>query len=180
MAKFNKNNNKTKRGWKLFGSILSIILVVAFLGGAATLAISSLRERNPDNLIKVDENYAISRKTGYGLEVVVDDDGTIRLKGQTSKNEQIIVQTVTLPAGEYTISGIEDPNLAKIVLKATWGTGNVAYAGLEDKIVLEEETAVEVSIDIQGCEDGENTISWKNATIRPVIVAGDEPGDFYK
>ena len=181
MAK-NFNKNKVKRGWKTALKIIAIVAVVALLGGVAAMALGSLRERNPDNLIKVDENYLKDvTSNGYGLSIDVDEDGTIHLKGETSKNEEYIVQTVTLPAGTYTISGLKESNLDKVALKAVWGEGNSAISGTDNAtFTLDAEYAVQVVITIQGAEDGENVIDWTNKLIRPVIVEGETAGDFYK
>ena len=174
------SNVKRKKFWKGLGIGVAIVAVLALICGVAAVGISSRLERNPDNLIKFDENYIRDTKTNYGLEVKVDDNGVIKLKGETTSNEELIIQTVTLPAGQYTISGIAKPNLAKMVLRATWGAGEEAFADLGSAtFTLEEETDVTVSIVIHGSED-ENTIEWANRTIKPVIVKGDTAGDFYK
>ena len=184
MAQYKKNNtkhNKKKRGWKTAGIIVAVIAIVALVAGAATTLLGSMRETNPKNMIKVDEGYMRDVKNnGYGLSIDVKDDGTIRLKGQTSKNEEFTVQTVTLSAGTYTISGLES-NLDKVVLKAVYGEGNAAISGMDNAtFTLESESEVRVVLTIQGSEDGNNTIDWTNNTIRPVIVGGSEAGDFYK
>ena len=180
----NRNNNtnfKAKRRLNSIVTFVCLVLVFALLGGIAVATFSSLRERNPDNLLTVDENYIRDKKTGYGLEVKVDDNGIIKLKGQSSRNEELIVQTVKLAAGTYTISGIEKPELDKVVLQATWGTGNIAYAGLDSAtFTLDAEYEVTVAIVIEGTEDGENTIDWQNKTIKPVLVKGDVAGEFWK
>lgn len=174
------SNYKRKKFFKGLGIGVAIIAVLALVGGIVTVGMGSLRERNPENLIKFDENYIRDTKTNYGLEVNVDDNGVIKLKGQTARNEELIVQTVTLPAGEYTISGIAKPNLAKMVLRATWGAGEEALAGLDSAtFILEEETEVTVSIVINGSLD-DDAIELVNRTIKPVIVEGDTPGNFYK
>ena len=126
----NVKRTKRKKFWKGLGIGVAIVAVLALIGGVAAVGISSTLERNPDNLIKFDENYIRDTKTNYGLEVNVDDNGVIKLKGETTSNEELIVQTVTLPAGQYTISGIAKPNLAKMVLRATLGAGEEAFADL--------------------------------------------------
>ena len=174
------SNVKRKKFFKRLGIGVAIIAILALVGGVAAVGMGSMIERNPDNLIEFDENYLRDTKTNYGLEVKVDDNGVIKLKGETTRNEELIVQTVTLPAGTYTISGIAKPNLAKMVLRATWGAGEQALAGLDSAtFTLEEDTVVTVSIVIEG-SDGENTIDWANRTIKPVIVEGNVAGDFYK
>ena len=133
-----------------------------------------------DNLLKVDESYIDDQKTDYGLEVKVDDNGVIKFSGQTSRNEKLPVQKLTLEPGTYTISGIEDLDISKMSLAAEYGNGNVAYAGSKSAtFVLEETTEVSVVITIMGTENGENTISWSNKTIKPVLVKGDKPGEFW-
>ena len=171
---------KTKKTWKTIGIIAAIIAIVALLLAISVPFINSMRDRNPANLLKVNESYIDDQKTDYGLEVTVDDNGAIYLDGQTSRNQLLTVQTVTLKAGTYTISGIKDVDISKMYLAAKWGEGNIAYAGTENAtFVLDAETEVTVVISIEGTDGGENTISWANKTILPVLVQDDKPGDFY-
>lgn len=174
-----KKNFKSKGKIKKILKIVGIVAVVALIGGMALSLVNNSRQRNDDNLIKVDDTYIQSQKTNYGLEVTVENDGTIKLKGNTSANEELPVQTLTLPAGTYTISGINKVDLSKMTLCAKWG-GNVAHAGTgSETFTLENETEVTISIIIEAAEDGESTIAFENRIIRPVLVEGEEPGEFY-
>ena len=169
-----------KSTWKTIGIIVAIVALGALLLSIGIPFINSMRDRNPANLIKTGDGYLKSKVTDYGLEVKVDENGAIHFDGQTSRNELLTVQTVTLGAGTYTISGIKDVDISKMYLAAKWGEGNIAYAGTESAtFVLDAETEVTVVINIFGTEDGENTISWANRTVLPVLVQDDEPGDFY-
>ncbi len=175
----NQTNYKSKRRGQTALMIAGIVLIIALLAGIGVMAFSSMRERNPANLIKVDDNYVEDKVLMYGLEVDVNEDGVIKLKGQTSADEQIIVQTVKLAAGTYTLSGIDKPNLNEVVLRATWGNGNVAYAGLDSAtFTLDAEYEVTIDILVKGSED-KNTVNWQNKTIKPVLVADDKPGEFW-
>ena len=176
-------NVRRKRIWKTVGIIAAVVAIVALVAGVAVVGLSAMRERNPDNLIKVDDDYMESiENNGKGLSVDVKEDGTIKLKGKPTASDQFIVKTFVLDAGTYTISGLENPDLTKILLGVMWGSdGNVskAYAGLDSQtFTFAEATEVTVFIDVYAdAEDSD--IEWQNRTIRPVIVEGDEPGEFY-
>ncbi len=175
-----KNMKKRKIGKTILIIVATILCLGLVAGVGGALYEKVIAERNPDNLLKVDDTYIKSQKTNYGLEIDVDDNGVIKLEGNTSANEELVVQTVTLPAGTYTISGIEKPNIAKMTLAAKVD-GNSYYAGLSnDTFTLEAEKAVTIVINVQTGEGDEKTIDYVNRTIKPVLVKGEEIGDFYK
>ena len=177
-----KEKSTKKKGflkWLLI--IVGGVLALALLGGLASVGLESLKERNPANLLTVDEGYLVDTNTAYGLSVDVDSDGVIKFDGQSSRRDEIFVKTLTLEPGVYTLSGINKVDITKMDLRATWGNGNVASAGTDSAIFeLTETTEVTVSIVIaaSNSEVG-NTIVWQNKTIKPVLVKGINAGDFY-
>lgn len=174
-----RQNFKTRRTLNKIGKIALIILAVALCLGCVSMVVANVRERNEDNLIKVDDNYLPERNPGYGIFFDVDDDGVIKVKGdKASGNVEAIIQTVELEAGTYTLSGIEKPDQGKMTLTAQWGAGEVCYAGLFEAngtFTLTEKTTVTIVLNIMADED----IAYANRTIKPVLVEGDDVGDFY-
>ena len=178
-----KGEKKTKKKgfWKTVGIVLAALLSVALLGGIATVSLNSLKERNPANLLKVDDTYLVDTNTAYGLSVEVDEDGIIKFDGQSSRRQEIIVQKLKLEPGVYTLSGINKVDITKMDLCATWGKGNIASAGTDSATFeLKEETEVTVSIVIaESNREVGDTVVWQNKTIKPVLVKGTTAGDFY-
>ena len=167
---------KTKRMLKRVG----IFLLVAILGGltasfAMTAANGFDRELNPENIIDVDK-YTVKDgdSSGKGIKVSVNDDGVIKLNGEASENDEYTVTTLSLAAGTYTISGY-DSNSKGVTLKAVYNGTITAISGTTyATFTLETETSVSIVITI--AED----YYCFNTTIKPVLVEGDEAGDFYK
>lgn len=170
---------KTKRTMNKIGKVLLIILAIGLGLGCISMFVANTRERNPDNLIEVDDNYLVERNPGYGIDFDVDDDGVITVKGnKASGNIEAVIQTVELEAGTYTLSGIEKPDQGKMTLTAQWGSGEVCYAGLfqaNGTFTLTEKTTVTIVLNIMSDAD----IAYANKTIKPVLVEGDDVGDFY-
>ena len=166
---------KTKRTLKR----IALVALIAILGGVVgSFAVSGSsmfdRDLNPDNLIKV-ENYVVQDKddNGNGVDVKVDDDGVIKLNGKATADDEYIVTELVLEPGEYTLSGFKSDK-SKVGLKATFGTSE-HYAGTSsDTFVLESSTTVTIVVYV--AEDH----YCLNTTIKPVLVTGDEAGEFYK
>ena len=167
--------NKTKRTLKRIGLILAIALVGGVFGAFAASGTSMFdRDLNPDNLIKV-ENYVVKDKddNGNGIDVKVDDDGVIKLNGKATADDEYTVTELVLEPGEYTLSGFKSDK-SKVGLKATFGTSE-HYAGTSsDTFVLESSTTVTIVVYVA---DDHYCL---NTTIKPVLVTGDEAGEFYK
>lgn len=166
--------NKTKR---LIKRVCMIIVVVVLGGLIASFAIISAKgfdkDLNPDNLISVGYLIEDDENNGRGIDISVNDDGVIRLNGKATSDDEFSVCFLTLQPGVYTISGLES-NLDGVSLKAIYNGNSSAVSGLKnDTFVLESASSVEIVISIK-----EGTRCW-NKTIRPVLVKGDEPGDWY-
>ena len=177
-----KEKTKKKKGFiKWILIILSALLGLSLLVGLASVGLSSLRERNPANLLTVDEGYIGDMVTLYGLTVDVDADGVIKFDGQSSGNDLFVVKRLTLDPGVYTISGINKVDVTKMDLYVTWGNGNIAQAGTSSATFeLTEKTEVSVEIFVAASNDEVGkTIVWQNKTIKPVLVKGSLAGDFY-
>lgn len=165
---------KTKRTLKRIALILAIAVMGGVLGAAAVGGLSSMKkEVNPDNLIKV-EDYAIKDKDdlGRGIDATVKEDGTIKLTGRATSDNEFLVTSIVLEPGKYTISGCNS-NKDASGLKAVFGSSEYYAGTAEDTFEIESTTTVNIYAYVK-----EDTVCI-NKTIRPVLVEGDTPGEFY-
>ena len=163
----------TKRNIKRLAAVVVIALLGGVIGSMAANNISFEKDLNENNIIKY-EDYSLQTITnnGKGVELTVKDDGTLKLNGKATSDDEYTVAAYTLEAGTYTISGC-DSKIDGAGLMVRFGT-NEHYAGLSsDTFVLEAETTVYIIVYVK-----EDTVCLFK-TIRPVLVKGEEPGDFY-
>jgi len=188
------NNNKKYRSKKRIKNIaLSLLLVLALVlpmgmivssGAAEWKDINPIswfkHERNPDNLITT-ESYILDEQTtnGYGINIKLKDDGRMvlngRMKYEKDKAYYTTFATVTLKAGTYTLSGLDNASFN------TYGyyfsvNGAEAVPVITDKQFVIEQDNTPVSIGFY-VYDGEILF---NKTLAPVLVAGNQAGEFYK
>ncbi len=138
------------------------------------------KERNPDNMIVFEDNdtYIKTQDTNEGVEIDVDDNGVITLKGKATSGYELTVAQVTLEPGTYTISGCDNTS-SDFRMYVKYNVTDVAISGNEDNdtfTISEEQT---VSVKITWKEDY-NFGKLVGTKIKPVIVEGKEIGDFYK
>ena len=173
-----------KKNTKLSLGLIAIIVLccTALLGIVAAVTDGfqdfEFRQVNEDNLINVDDY--VSTLDGYkqdGIKVTVNDDGVIAVTGEnkTDNNIEIEVCSVTLKAGEYTLScesrGLDDKTY---YLKAV-NTNDVSVTVDSSKgETFKIDTETTYTIYIVVC-DGEEI----NTTFKPVLVDDDEAGSFY-
>lgn len=180
-------SNKSKRGWRMVG-ICALCTCLAILGASLVGFISGGfseknptnwfdKDRNPDNLLKVNDTYVKTHNTNRGIDVKVDKNGVIKMSGKATSASSFTVQTVTLSAGTYTISGLANPNIDEFSMYAIYSeSGDRAYADTESAtFTISEETSVQVVI--SWAKDYK--ISLANQTIKPVLVKGETAGEFY-
>ena len=161
----------------IFATLLgSLSLIGHFSDGFSNLKPTDwdLRERNEDNLLKNEfEGYNM----GDGITATVDNYGVITLNG-TYKGEgsaEIVVDTVNLSAGIYTISGDnKGSNYTYRLIVVDSSDKIVATSGLDTATFTLPSTAT-VSVKIEVFPDYE----CKNVKISPVLVSGDEAGEFF-
>ncbi len=204
---YRNRNSQSDKGRSNFswGGVIAIV-VAAFLfftsaiGGLAFISAGFNnmdpttwfeRELNPDNLIKK-ENYSkqfpdkLPDEKKGDLEFKIKDDGTIVLKGQykdadaaDNHNETWALTSVTLPAGEYTLSMGNTKNNEKELfgLVAQIGGNAPEYVGANDlKFELTEETTVTISVYV----NNDNRFFGIHSYIRPILVSGDVAVEYYK
>ena len=173
-----RRQNFKKKKMPVWAQVLVAVLVIALLGGVATVAFANgfLQDRNKDNLLIVDSTYLKDKDLLNGIELDVTEDGAIHIKGDPSDNASVIIQEVKLAAGTYTISGIEKLDMNQIYLCVMYGSGSMAIAG--DTSATFTLTAEEtVSVELHIVKDSK--IPYANRVIRPVLVKGEKAGEFY-
>ena len=175
-------NRTIKLTWiRLILIALGIVLAVSFIGRATDgfskdIKDMSIRTRNPDNLLSGEfEDY----NAGDGITVTAKKDGTLILNGEYKGSESSVVipvETVTLSAGTYTISGAPNGGNYTYHLRVKYGETTVIsdYGASGGEFTLTASTSVAVELVVFG--DNE----FKNVKIQPVLVVGTEAGDFYK
>ena len=174
-----RNRRERKKGgfWKTFGiivasTLLSCLLLGVVSGGAGMFE----KKRNEANLLDP-KDYTIKSEdaTGNGLSIDVCEDGSIKIKGETTASDSRVVSSVTLPAGTYTISGVKEPDKLNFSLYVEVlgqqyhaGTGNATFT-------LDSEQTVNVILSW-----GEDyKVPYANRVITPCIVEGQTAGEFY-
>ncbi len=142
-----------------------IKIVAAFLVGVLAcgtlLHFTGTEIKNPfekedlKNVIEIDDNYIVSHNTAKGVEVEVNkDSGQITLTGTASSSHELKVTELTLKAGTYRITGLDECDVNEFYMYVSDGLNKVAYSGVEkndanavnDTFTLEEETTVSVWI----------------------------------
>ena len=175
-----------KKNTKLSLGLIAIIVLcsTALLGVIAAVTDGfqdfEFRQVNEDNLICVD-NYeaALEDKRTDGLKVEVNDDGVIAITGEneTENDVEIEICTVTLKADEYTLScegarGLDDKTYYLKAVNDSDDSTVIVDSNKAETFKVESDSTYTIYIVV--C-DGEEI----NTTFKPVLVADDEPGDFY-
>lgn len=176
---FKKRNLKNTLGIIAICVLLSTAVLGIIAGVTDGFQDFEMREVNEDNLINVDNYIAtLEDKRTDGLKVEVNDDGVIAITGEneTETDVEIEVCSVTLKADEYTLSceakGIDDKTY---YLKAVDETNDVTVivdSDKEETFNIEAEATYKIYIVVCAGEE-------IDTTFKPVLVEGDEPGDFY-
>ena len=167
--------------------IIAIILGVCLLGGVIGFTSGLFevnegkqdeyfgRKLNEDNLYTVECMDLTDSNTGNGIVVDVDEKkGGILLDGKASADTTYTVGTVTLAEGKYTLTAVDGASLSGVYVTLTYGntTANFDfYPG--NTIEIEGEAVATITIHIA------EGVELDNVWVLPVIVAGDEAGDYY-
>lgn len=178
-------SRKTKRIITYVGIILAAVLVCSFVGkisGGFTKDVEDwqLRERNEDNLLKGTsfEDY----DNGDGITLEAKKDGTIVIDGTyLGKEENIVipVESVNLGAGTYTLSGAAKGSNYTYYVRAEYKDANgasvYAVGDFANTATFTLTSAQQVNISIVIFPE----VEFNNVNVRPVLVVGNEAGDFY-
>ena len=166
---------------------LVTILLVGFLGNVTngfqdfdkdTIIENTSKKVNPDNLYTVECVELVDKNDGSGIVVDVNEkNGAIVLNGTASEDTTYVVGNITLDKGTYTLSAIKGASRSTVYMTATVGANSPYYFDFTPGNTIEiseDDTSVELKIVIaKDCE-------LDNVQVLPVIVSGDEIGDFYK
>ena len=175
---------------RFFRSRTFTIIIAVLLAMTATLGLLHLSgfelkapsewfsgERNPNNLIKIDDSYIKTQDTNRGVEIKVADDGTIRLYGEASEDYAVKVATVSLEAGTYTLSGMDDVDVTKFYMYLV-ANGETVIAGTSDAtFTLTGATTVDITLSWAKDYDFGTIFGTK---VMPVLVKGETVGEFYQ
>ena len=170
---------------KMLAIVAVACVVMAFIGNITggfqtSLKDASLRPRNPDNLLSGEYGWKDDvYNVGDGYKLSVKNDGSIIIYGEltgSSNSTTISLETVTLAAGTYTISGAPNGGNATYYLKATVsGKDYIADFGTEGgTFTLTSSSEVTVSLVLFADHE------FNYVKIQPVLVEGDEAGTFYE
>lgn len=163
--------------------ILGIVALLGFVtNGFSSWSKDTVKDKlsrnlNEDNLYTVDCVTLEDSNLGNGVVVDVDEDtGVISLSGTPAADHTYTVGTIKLDKGTYTITAIEGAalNTVYMTLKESGGNehqfdftpGNTITIGADD---------TECTLEIHVKADAE----LGSVKILPVIVSGDEAGEFY-
>lgn len=163
------------------------VIIVSFIGHItggfqSSLADASLRDRNPDNLLTGKYTAAGWKDDAYnvgdGYKLTASNDGTITVNGKYTGSEScaaIELETLTLAAGTYTLSGATNGGNQTYLIRATYD-GNTAIGDFSSSktFTLTSSTEVTVELVLYGDYD------FNYVKVRPVLVEGSDVGDFYK
>lgn len=178
-------SRKTKRIITYIGVILIAVAVCSFVGKISggfqkDFDEWQLKERNEANLLSGTsfEEY----NNGDGITLKAKKDGTVVIDGTyLGKSENIIVpiESVNLGVGTYTLSGAPKGGNYTYYIRAEYkdGSSSSVYAigdfSNTATFTLTSAQSVNISIVIfPGVE-------FNNVNVRPVLVVGNEAGEFY-
>ena len=181
-----KTKKNLIRGLAFVLGLAAVIGAVSFIGkktnGFAddiTLEALTQRDLNPDNLYTYDlipKEMLNIGNTGYGFSVTVEKDGSFVLDGKYEGEEAVTIPgaVIHLEAGEYTMTSGTSTGLYSIYLQLSNADGTKTWNfDFGNPITVPEDGDYKVLIHIE--PDAE----FKNKHFYPVIVKGDEAGDFY-
>ena len=169
---------------KIICIILVPVLLCGFLGwltgGFQNFDSESVGDKfapevNDKNLYTAECMTLKDRNAGDGIVVTVNDDGSFKVKGTASEDITFEIGEVTLNEGTYTLTALKGASKASAYVKCVSDAGLDVYADFTGNTftVNTDNTVVTLGFAIsEGTEI--------NATVYPVIVAGEEAGDFYK
>lgn len=182
--------------WRRLGTIVlcvalsvgALTAIARWTGGSYDIVSQIRGDRNPDNLLTV-EDYTVEKNkdgkmngaTGYGVEYTVKDDGRVSLSGTNKGFEEagekiqfIPLANVTLKPGTYTLSGYEKAQIKTLGVYAKVNAdiyrGDINGDGT---FVVDQETTVVIGFYVA------NDVNTFGKVLYPVLVEGKAAGSFY-
>lgn len=175
--------SKHKRWISVIAIVLAAIFMCSWIGFASDgfqekdISKWVVRDRNENNILKgTFEDY----NAGDGITAKGKNDGTIVLDGTYKGADDFVVipvESVPLDSGTYTLSGTDKGTNQTYYLRAQYNdaSGAVAYAKADFNGTFTITSAQQVIITLVACKD----VELNNIKVQPVLVAGNEIGDFY-
>ena len=137
---------------------------------------NAARKVNPDNYYTVECVELVDSNTGDGIEVDVNEkNGAIRLNGTAGVDMTLDLGSVTLDAGEYTLTAIDGASNATIYMTATVGDAVYKFDFTPNNTITitSDNTVVELDIIIK------QDTKLNNVQVLPVIVEGKESASYW-
>ena len=169
----------TKKTLKSIAIILAIVTALGAVGFVSGLVVIDqdksdeyfTRKVNEDNLYQTATITLVDSNNGKGVSVDVNEkNGVITLNGNASEDMEFTIGTVTLEAGEYTLTAIKNGGLNTVYVDA----GNVHFDFTPGNVLKPSETT-SYTLKIYIKEGTE----LNNLTIMPIIAAGTESIDYF-
>lgn len=182
-----KRYSKSSKGKRL-GKTIAMFLAGVLLCTGLVTAIGGLtsgfdnmnpttwfeKDANPDNLIKVDDNYIVTQNTNRGVKIKVNEkNGEIKLKGEATSAHEVTVQTVSLLPGTYKLSGMKDVNLDECYLGVEVD-GTRYLANVEGRDTFTVSVVTDVSVYISWVN--EHNFGLLGTKVLPELVAVTDAG----
>ncbi len=134
------------------------------------------KQVNPDNFYTADCLLDFSSNDGYGIVFEVDQEtGAIKVDGVAKQDYTVEVAKVTLDKGTYTFTAVEDAGRTTMYMNVSNGSVdfNCDFSG--NTVTIENDNTV-LTLELHIVKD----TKVSNVTVLPVIVAGEEAGEFFK
>ena len=177
------NKRVTNKGL-IIGLIIALAVVVA--GGFITAGFTIFKpdeirdylapEVNVDNFYTVEYLTKEDTNTGDGVKIDFQDNGSIKLSGKATSDITLDFATFSLNKGEYTFTAVENGTKATYYVSASVGGQpiNADFTPTNTFTVNQDNTAVTLTL-----HSAKDTVV-DNIVIYPVIVSGDEAGNFFE
>ena len=172
----------TKRTILICSIFMAAVMLLGFVtAGFQQWSIDEMKDNasrkvNPDNYYTIECVELVDSNTGDGIEVDVNEkNGAIRLNGTADVDMTLELGSVTLDAGEYTLTAIDGASNATIYMTATVGSTVYKFDFTPNNTITitSDNTVVELSIIIK------QDAKLHNVQVLPVIVEGKESASYW-
>ena len=178
MSKIFSKSNK-KMIITIVASVLAAVTLVGVLGQTfglfnKDLKDITLRDRNEDNVITLDNITLEEYDDGNGVKATVEKDGRVKLSGksETSNDIKIEYAKLELAPGEYTLVGAPKGSNGSYHLVADYNGKEYISDFNNNKFTVTAKATVTISIVVKP-----DTLVY--ATLYPVLYTGADEVSFY-
>lgn len=170
---------KKKPTW--LGVVVLILAALTVFGVLMTLTDNFTtaeisRPLNEDNYYTASCMTLEDTNDGSGIIIDVKDNGSIKVKGKTSEDVDYTIGTVVLNKGTYTLNAVSGAALNSVYVTASYGSGTVSVVNADftgNTFTIGQDNTT-VTLKLHVAADTE-----VNKTVYPVIVSGEESGDYF-